>query len=124
MNDLSHPNFLFRTIWISDVHLGTSGAQVEALLHFLKHTQCDTLYLVGDIIDGWQLKKRFFWPQKHNDALELYLSLKGGGRRKTFFRVPHRAVAYLKETAPAAKITALTFSDASTFREHPFSTTG
>ena len=56
-----------------------------------------------------------------DDALELYQSLKGVGRGKTFFQVAHRAVAYLKETAPAAEITALTFSDASTFREHLFS---
>ena len=56
-----------------------------------------------------------------DDALELYLSLKGSGRRKTFFQVAHRAVTYLKETAPAAEITALTFSDALTFREHLFS---
>ena len=56
-----------------------------------------------------------------DDALELYLSLKGGGRRKTFFQVAHRAITYLKETALAAEITALTFSDASTFREHLFS---
>ncbi len=53
-------NLSYRAIWISDVHLGTPGAQVTPLLEFLKHTECKTLYLVGDIIDGWQLKKRFF----------------------------------------------------------------
>ena len=45
----------YRTIWISDVHLGTPGCQAEYLVDFLKHNHCDTLYLVGDIIDGWKL---------------------------------------------------------------------
>ena len=71
--NMSYTPFKFRTIWISDVHLGTSGAQVDALLHFLKNTQCETLFLVGDIIDGWQLKKRFYWPQKHNDVIQKIL---------------------------------------------------
>jgi UDP-2,3-diacylglucosamine pyrophosphatase LpxH len=57
-------NLSYRAIWISDVHLGTPGAQVTPLLEFLKHTECKTLYLVGDIIDGWQLKKRFFLASK------------------------------------------------------------
>jgi len=43
----------YRTIWISDIHLGTPGCQAERLLDFLKHHECDRLYLVGDIIDGW-----------------------------------------------------------------------
>ena len=58
---------------ISDFHLGTPGARVDDLLHFLKHTQSETLYLVEDIIDGWQLKKRFYWPQKHNDVIQKIL---------------------------------------------------
>ena len=56
-----------------------------------------------------------------DDALELYLSLKGSGRRKTFFQVAHRAITYLKETAVTSEITGLTSSDASAFREHLFS---
>tara|TARA_A100001011_G_scaffold294224_1_gene306287 strand:+ start:164 stop:997 length:834 start_codon:yes stop_codon:yes gene_type:complete len=63
----------FRTIWISDTHLGTPGSRATELLHFLKHTRSDTLYLVGDIVDGWQLKKRFFWPQTHNDVIQKLL---------------------------------------------------
>ena len=46
----------FRTIWISDVHLGTPGCKAEHLVDFLKHTECENLYLVGDIIDGWKLR--------------------------------------------------------------------
>ena len=63
----------YRTIWISDTHLGTQGSCAEALLHFLKHTRSEKLYLVGDIVDGWQLKKRFFWPQEHNDVIQKLL---------------------------------------------------
>jgi UDP-2,3-diacylglucosamine pyrophosphatase LpxH len=63
----------YRTIWISDIHLGTRGCQAEALLDFLKHTESDFLYLVGDIIDGWHLKKRWYWPQTHNDVVQKIL---------------------------------------------------
>ena len=49
--------FRVRTVWISDLHLGTPGCQAKALLDFLREVQCDTLYLVGDIIDGWQLRR-------------------------------------------------------------------
>ena len=43
----------YRTIWLSDIHLGTPGCQADYLLDFLKHNDSDTLYLVGDIVDGW-----------------------------------------------------------------------
>ncbi|HBQ92090.1 MAG TPA: UDP-2,3-diacylglucosamine hydrolase, partial [Erythrobacter sp.] len=52
----------YRTIWISDVHLGTKGCNHELLIDFLDHTDSDTMYLVGDIIDGWRLKKKVYWP--------------------------------------------------------------
>ncbi|OYY58273.1 MAG: UDP-2,3-diacylglucosamine hydrolase, partial [Polynucleobacter sp. 24-46-87] len=63
----------YRAIWISDVHLGTSGCQAKYLLDFLKHNEADTLYLVGDIIDGWRLKQSFYWPQAHNDVVQKLL---------------------------------------------------
>lgn len=63
----------FRSIWISDIHLGTRGCQADMLLDFLKHTESEFLYLVGDIVDGWQLRKRWFWPQKHNDVVQKIL---------------------------------------------------
>ncbi|WP_242149243.1 UDP-2,3-diacylglucosamine diphosphatase [Sphingomonas sp. BAUL-RG-20F-R05-02] len=59
----------FRTIWISDIHLGTRGCNAEMLIDFLDHVDSDTLYLVGDIIDGWRLKKKFYWPDAHNDVV-------------------------------------------------------
>ncbi|WP_286262579.1 UDP-2,3-diacylglucosamine diphosphatase [Polynucleobacter sp. HIN9] len=58
---------------MSDVHLGTPGCQAKFLLDFLKHNESDTLYLVGDIIDGWRLKKSIYWPQSHNDVVQKIL---------------------------------------------------
>jgi UDP-2,3-diacylglucosamine pyrophosphatase LpxH len=59
----------YRTIWISDVHLGTRGCNADLLIDFLDSVDSDTLYLVGDIIDGWRLKKSWYWPAKHNDIV-------------------------------------------------------
>ena len=63
----------YRAIFISDLHLGTAGFQAEALLDFLRHHSSETLYLVGDIVDGWQLRRRWFWPQSHNDVVQKLL---------------------------------------------------
>ena len=63
----------FRAIWISDTHLGTPGCQADALLEFLRATESEHLYLVGDIIDGWQLKRRWYWTQAHNDIIQKVL---------------------------------------------------
>ncbi len=63
-----------RTVWISDLHLGTTGARAEALSQFLKTTPCERLYLVGDIIDGWRLKARTYWPQAHTDVIRRILT--------------------------------------------------
>jgi UDP-2,3-diacylglucosamine pyrophosphatase LpxH len=67
-------SFHYRSIFISDVHLGSKGAKADFLAHFLKHNHCDKLYLVGDIIDGWRLKKRIFWPQKHTNVIRRILT--------------------------------------------------
>jgi UDP-2,3-diacylglucosamine pyrophosphatase LpxH len=63
----------YRTIWISDVHLGTRGCQAEFLLDFLKHNESDQLYLVGDIIDGWRMRRSWYWAQTHNDVVQKVL---------------------------------------------------
>ena len=62
-----------RAVFISDVHLGTAGCQAQALLEFLKAHPSDTLFLVGDIVDGWQLRRRWHWPQAHNDVVQKLL---------------------------------------------------
>src|SRR3979409_2130989 len=59
-----------RTIFLSDIHLGTRGCQAELLLDFLKRNESETLYLVGDIVDGWRLKRWWYWPQSHNDVVQ------------------------------------------------------
>jgi len=71
---LTQPKQLkFRTIWISDVHLGTRRAQADMLLDFLRLTESETLYLVGDIIDNWSLKQSWYWEQTHNDVIQKLL---------------------------------------------------
>ncbi len=62
-----------RTIWISDVHLGYPGCSAVFLLDFIRQMRCETLYLVGDIIDFWSLKKRRYWPQEHNNVVRSIL---------------------------------------------------
>ncbi|QNA84976.1 UDP-2,3-diacylglucosamine diphosphatase [Sphingomonas sp. So64.6b] len=71
----------YRTIWISDVHLGTRGCNAAMLIDFLDHVDSETMYLVGDIIDGWRLKKKFYWPSAHNDIVwRLFKRAKRGTR--------------------------------------------
>ena len=79
----------FRTLWISDLHLGTPGCQARALLDFLKHTECETLFLVGDIIDGWQLQRHWYWPQAHNDVVQKLLRKARKGTRVIFIPGNH-----------------------------------
>ncbi len=63
----------YRSIFISDIHLGTRGCKSEFLLDFLKHTDSDYLYLVGDIFDGWRMQKSWYWHQTHNDVIQKLL---------------------------------------------------
>lgn len=70
-----------RTIWISDIHLGYRDCKADYLLDFLNHIHCDTLYLVGDIIDLWSLKRRFCWPQKHYQVVLKFYELAARGIR-------------------------------------------
>lgn len=64
----------YRTIWISDVHLGSPSCKAEFLVDFLKYNHCEKLYLVGDIIDGWKLQSRFFLPQSHLNVVRRVLT--------------------------------------------------
>jgi len=73
-----------RTVWISDLHLGTPGCQAAALLDFLRTVECETLYLVGDIIDGWQLRRHWYWPQAHNDVVQKLLRKARKGTKVVF----------------------------------------
>lgn len=89
-----------RTVWISDLHLGTPGCQAAALLEFLRTTECETLYLVGDIIDGWQLRRSWYWPQAHNDVVQKILRKVRKGTRVVYVPGNHDEFArkYVEHT--------------------------
>jgi len=87
------PRNRVRAVFVSDVHLGTQGCQAEALLDFLKHHPSEYLYLVGDIVDGWQLKRRWFWPQAHNDVIQKLLRRVRKGDRVIFVPGNHDELA-------------------------------
>ena len=74
----------YRTIFISDLHLGTRGCQAELVLDFLRHNDADTIFLVGDIIDGWRLRSGWYWPQAHNDVVQKLLRKVRHGARMIF----------------------------------------
>ena len=78
------PKLKFRTIWISDIHLGTAGCNADLLVDFLHSVECETLYLVGDIVDGWRLRKGWYWPARHNDVVRRILKLATRGTRVIF----------------------------------------
>ncbi len=65
---------VYRSIFISDTHLGTRGCRAEFLADFLKSAVCENLYLVGDIIDGWRLRRSWFWDRHHDEVLQLILA--------------------------------------------------
>lgn len=83
MNAIATQN-KYRTIWISDIHLGTAGCKAGFLLDFLKKNDCETLYLVGDIVDGWSLRRNWHWPQLHNDVVQKILRKARKGTRVVF----------------------------------------
>jgi UDP-2,3-diacylglucosamine pyrophosphatase LpxH len=88
MDDQAGPTH-FRSVFISDIHLGTRGCQAELLLDFLRHMTCDYLYLVGDIVDGWKMKTGWHWPQAHNDVVQKLLRLARKGAIVTYIPGNH-----------------------------------
>jgi UDP-2,3-diacylglucosamine pyrophosphatase LpxH len=74
----------YRSIWISDIHLGTRGCKAEFLLDFLKHTESQYLYLVGDILDFWRMRKSWYWAQTHNDVIQKLLRKARKGTKVIF----------------------------------------
>ena len=84
-----HPARLYRAIFISDIHLGTAGCQAHALLSFMRNHPSEYLYLVGDIVDGWQLRRRWFWPQSHNDVIQKLLRRARKGCKVVFIPGNH-----------------------------------
>jgi UDP-2,3-diacylglucosamine pyrophosphatase LpxH len=87
----------YRAIWISDIHLGTRGCKADYLLDFLRHTDALTIYLVGDIVDGWRLRKSWYWPQSHNDVVQKLLRKVRHGTRVVY--VPGNHDEWLRDYA-------------------------
>ena len=79
----------FRALFISDVHLGARGCQADLLLDFLRYHDADTIYLVGDIVDGWRLRSTWYWPQAHNDVVQKLLRKARKGARMIYLPGNH-----------------------------------
>jgi UDP-2,3-diacylglucosamine pyrophosphatase LpxH len=88
------PTFKVRTLFLSDVHLGTRSCQAERLVDFLRTIDPDVIFLVGDIADGWMLKSRWYWPQAHNDVVQKLLRKARKGAR--IFYVPGNHDEFLR----------------------------
>lgn len=82
-------SYQYRTVWVSDVHLGLKGSQAEALLDFLNSVEVQTLYLVGDIIDVWQMRKRVYWPQMHSNVLRKIIGMAKEGTKVIYIPGNH-----------------------------------
>ncbi|MEY4160335.1 MAG: hypothetical protein RLZZ136_956 [Pseudomonadota bacterium] len=83
------PKRKYRTVWISDIHLGTRGCNAAMLVDFLRSIECETLYLVGDIVDGWRLRKGWYWPDAHNEVIRRLLKMAHRGTRVVFVAGNH-----------------------------------
>jgi UDP-2,3-diacylglucosamine pyrophosphatase LpxH len=80
---------IFRTLFISDVHLGSRAAKADYLIDFLRHHEAETIYLVGDIVDGWRLRRSWHWPQSHNDVVQKFLRQARKGTQITYIAGNH-----------------------------------
>jgi UDP-2,3-diacylglucosamine pyrophosphatase LpxH len=87
-----HDKVRYRSVWISDLHLGSRACRVEPLLAFISSIECEFLYLVGDIVDVWSMKRRFYWPQSHNDVVRKILKRASRGARVIFIPGNHDEV--------------------------------
>jgi UDP-2,3-diacylglucosamine pyrophosphatase LpxH len=79
----------YRTVWISDIHLGTRGCKHEALCEFLDSIECEVLYLVGDIFDLWKLRSGWYWPQGHNRVVKKLFKMSKRGVKVIFIPGNH-----------------------------------
>ena len=93
---------MYRTIWISDVHLGTRGCQAEFLLDFLRYNDAETIYLVGDIFDGWRMRRSWYWAQSHNDVIQKLLRKARKGTRVVY--IPGNHDECLRDYSSAALV--------------------
>jgi len=85
----------YRALFLSDMHLGSRGCQSDRLLDFLRNHEGETIYLVGDIVDGWRLGSKWYWPVAHNDVLQILLRAARGGARIIY--IPGNHDAFLRD---------------------------
>lgn len=88
MND-SNSTLQYKSIWISDIHLGTRGCSSSELLSFLRHTESENLFLVGDIVDMWQLSRKWYWPKEHNEVVQKFLRKSRKGTKVVYIPGNH-----------------------------------
>ena len=100
----------YRTVWLSDIHLGYKDCKAEYLLDFLEHNRIDTLYLVGDIVDMWAMSKQFLWPESHNKLFHTLLSLQGAGTKVIYLPGNH--------DEPAQKYDGMHFGEVEIHRQY------
>jgi UDP-2,3-diacylglucosamine pyrophosphatase LpxH len=87
--DVNRPSYRYRAIFISDVHLGTRDCRSDFLADFLRQSSCDYLYLVGDIVDGWRLRKSWYWDASHDEVIRLVLNKARAGTQITYIPGNH-----------------------------------
>jgi UDP-2,3-diacylglucosamine pyrophosphatase LpxH len=80
-----------RTLWLSDLHLGSPGCKARRLVKFLRQNECEQLYLVGDIFDGWKLKTKFYWTPDHTRVIKAILAKARRGTRVYYLTGNHDA---------------------------------
>ena len=105
----------YKTLFLSDVHLGTPGCQAELLVDFLRHHDAEKIYLIGDIVDGWRLKRGWFWPQDHNDVVQKLLRKARKGSEIIY--VPGNHDEFLRDFS--ARISAASRCATATFTKRP-----
>jgi UDP-2,3-diacylglucosamine pyrophosphatase LpxH len=81
---MQKPQHRYRTIWISDIHLGYLHCKADFLCEFLDHCHSDTLYLVGDVVDFWSLRSQWHWPASHSAVLRRLVEKARSGVRVVY----------------------------------------
>jgi UDP-2,3-diacylglucosamine pyrophosphatase LpxH len=93
VSNLTHPEIRqYRALFVSDLHLGTKASQAAAFLDFIKSCEADRIYLVGDIVDFWRIRRGVYWPQDHNDVLQKLLRKARKGTELIFIPGNHDEV--------------------------------
>lgn len=98
----------YRAIWLSDTHLGTKASNVNHLINFFKHNSADTIYLVGDIIDGWELNKKWYWPKSHNHLLREILKK---AKKAKIIYIPGNHDSFLRNFLSLIKFSSISFKN-------------